>query len=109
MIEAGRWEGLVEPSEIARQVAFDCSGETFLGALLVGHSARCRLRQFCVDNGGGNRLVWIKRSQPTSQVFEFTHIARPPITLEAIECGLVDLLWWQPLLSGLGKEMADQI
>src|SRR5690349_3539562 len=83
--------------------------KTFLRARLVAADRQRRLRQFGLDHGRSNRFLRVERREPPRQIFQFAHIARPAMMLEALKPGLIDLFRRQALALRLGKEMSDQV
>src|SRR5579864_2369357 len=109
VVQAGRRQTIVKAGEIARQIAFDGAREIVFGAAGIGRSDQRRLREFGVDHRGGDGLLRIKRSEAARQVSQLAHIARPTMTLEPIERGLIDLFERQALARDQREEMADQV
>ena len=68
-----------------------------------------RLRQFVVDDRGGDGFLRIKRGQPADEILQFAHIAGPAVALEPLDGGRLDLLGRQALPRREREEMADQV
>src|SRR4029077_2671289 len=95
--------------KIVRKVALDCTREVLLAALAFAGRDQRRLRQFGVDYSRGDRLLRIERGKAPAEVFQFAHVARPAVALEALERGLIDLLERQAFTLDHGEEVSDQV
>ena len=67
------------------------------------------MSQFQLDELVGDHLLGVEGGQATDQVFEFANVARPAITLHALQRGRLHVLHRQAFRCGLLEEMAHKI
>ena len=65
--------------------------------------------QFGLDYADPDRLLRVECREAADEIFEFAHISRPAIALEAVEGGRVERFRRQPFALDQGEEMAHQI
>src|SRR5262245_2681 len=109
VIEPGRRQPVFKPREIRGEMPFNGSAKAFVAFRFVAAYGESRLRQLRLDNSDRNRLLGVERRQPASQILELANIPWPAMPLEAIDCGLIDLLRRKAFALDLREEMTDQI
>src|SRR5215469_12683180 len=109
MVEAGWGQRVAEAGKIGGEMALDRSRESLLGPRLLGGRDHGGLRQLGIDDRSRDGLLRIEGGEAASEVLELAYIAGPPVALEPVERGLVELLGRQPLPLHQGEEVADEI